>query len=115
MALTSAETAAITEKLSSLTERELIEFMAPVLQAFAKKTGEQDSVSYAMAVVDYWLPNPEDEPFVRLMGLPSDPNRFEPGDDAVESGTCPRCGVVVACTSKLAVCPVCGMRDVECT
>jgi len=109
----------LVQQLSALSERELIEVLNRVFEVHARKfDGEGMNPDFGdryALVKTHFVEDDDKQPYVQFMCRPSRPYRLEPNDEAVESGGCPKCGVSVVCTDKLATCPVYGTECVECT
>lgn len=106
-------------QLTTLNERELIEVLSRVFDVFAQRfdglgINPYFGDRYALLRSSF-VAEESDEPFSQVLCLPSEPYLLKPHDDAIESGRCPTCGTLVACTDKLATCAVCGTKRVECT
>lgn len=103
-------------QLTSLNERELIEVMVHVFEAFANRFQVSGDIGarYVLAKSSF-NKNEDEEPYIEFLGVPSEPYLGYVQDEAFENGSCPTCGVIVACIDKLATCPVCGTMGVQCT
>lgn len=119
MAINPVEIDKIVAQLTALNERELTDTLNRVFEVFAKRfDGEgmnPDFGSRYCLVRTSFVKGEDDEPYVKFLAERSEPYWTEPWDEALDSGRCPTCGVLVACTDKLAICPVCGTKRVECT
>lgn len=109
----------LVSRLTALNERELIDTLNRAFEVLGKRSdgngpNPTSGVRYCL-VQTVFEKGEDDEPYVEFLGVPSEPYLAQPWDEALESGGCPTCGVIVACTDKLATCPVCGTRKVECT
>ena len=116
MAMNRTDVERTVAQLSALNERELIEVLGRVFDAFAKKFDAAGEVGDRYSLVWSSFEKGEDkEPDLHFLGVPSQTYLQQPNDEAVDYGGCPTCGVTVACVDKLATCPVCGTTNVECT
>ncbi|HEY8025825.1 MAG TPA: hypothetical protein VIF60_14755 [Burkholderiaceae bacterium] len=109
----------IVSQLTALNEREFVEILNRVFDVFAKKfDGEGMNPDfgdrYALVRTSF-IKGESDEPYVEILCRPSKAYLLTPHDEAIETGRCPTCGVLVACTDKLATCSVCGTERIECT
>lgn len=109
----------IVAQLTGLNERELIDVLSNVFDVFASRfdgNGMNPDFGDRYALVrTSFIKDESDEPYVEVLCRPSEPYLLVPHDEALESGRCPTCGVLVACTDKLATCAVCGTKRIECT
>jgi len=116
MAVTLNEADEIVDRLTSLNERELIEVMSRAFDVFAKKLEASGDIGVRYVLVQSSFQKGEDkEPYLEFLGMPSEHYLGYLQDTACENGGCPTCGVIVACVDKLATCPVCGTKGVQCT
>jgi hypothetical protein len=119
MAMTSKEIDDVVARLTALNERELIDVLGFAFDVFAAKfdsNGMNPDFGDRYALVrTSFIKGESDEPYVAVLCRPSEPYLLAPHDEALETGRCPTCGVLVACTDKLATCAVCGTKRIECT
>lgn len=119
MALTPDQINTMVLQLLALNERELTEVLNRTFKVHARKfDGEGMNPDFGdryALVKSHFVTGEDEEPYIQFLCSPSEPYLLEPHDEALESGGCPTCGVSVACTDKLATCPVCGTKGIECT
>lgn len=119
MAIMPNEIQQVVMQLLKLNERELIEILNQVFEVHARRfdgNGMNPDFGDRYALVkSHFIKGEDQEPYVQFLSIPSEPYLSRPHDEALESGGCPTCGVSLACTDKLATCPVCDTTRVECT
>jgi hypothetical protein len=121
LAITPEAIATVVKILTECNERELIATLNQVFEVYAKRfdgEGPDRDFGGRYSLVRSSFEHGEDEadgPYIEFLCSPGEPYWSEPWDEALDSGRCPICRVIVGCVNKLANCSVCGMNNIECT
>lgn len=100
-------------EIASMNEQELIDIIYVILGDLQKKLNSNE---FKYAFIKSYFDEKWGEPVhIEFLAIPGRLYWTNLNDGAYDTGVCPVCDILIACANKIAICPICGFNEVQCT